>query len=281
MKILFFGTPDYVLPVLKELHKKYNTHISRELVGVVTQEPKRAGRNWRLQRSAVYDWAEKHKLDIYTNLADIPQADLGVLAAYGKIIPEEIIKKFTHGIVNIHPSLLPKYRGASPIYNAIKNADTETGVTLIKLDDEMDHGPIISSFGEDILQTDTTESLRSRLFEKSADFLINLLPSYLSGKITLKEQDHTSATFTNLLKKSDGFISLKRLKSGDPKKIHCLIRASHPWPGAWTTLPNSKRLKILEAHLEDGKLVLDLVQLEGKNPVSYRQFKETYSDLLE
>lgn len=288
MKIVFFGTPDFAIPVLESLHKEYNSGRERNLIAVVTQEPKPAGRDKFVTRSAVDNWAYKHKIPIVFDFDDIPEADLAVVAAYGKIIPENVIKKFSKGVLNIHPSLLPKYRGASPIQAAIAAGDDETGVTIIQMDEKMDHGPIISAFKEDILPTDTNEVLRNRLFERSSQFLIDLIPSYLSGKIKLKPQDHDSATFTKLVVKKDAFIESKELESaikGDEKlskKIDCLVRAMTPWPIAWTTVKiadETRRLKILKAHLENKKLVLDEVQLEGKNSVTWKQFTDGYPSL--
>jgi len=281
MKIIFFGTPEYVVPILAKLAKRH------EIVAVVTQPPKPVGREQFKKYSPVDDWVYKRDIKILRDLdtKQFPDADLGVCAAYGKIIPQKVIGLFKFGILNIHPSLLPKYRGASPISEAIKNGDTESGVTIIKMDEKMDHGPIITFFKEEILPDDTTESLRERLFERSADVLIQLIPAYISGKVKPKEQNHNEATFTKVLTREDGFINLTLNR--EPLTIYNFIRAMNPWPGAWTLLRLStslktsegqarKRLKLLRAHLGEGKLLLDEVQLEGKDPVSWKQFKAGY-----
>lgn len=269
LKIVFFGTPEYVIPILIKLSKTY------EIVAVVTQPPKPVGREQFKKYSPVDDWAYKRDIKILRDLdiKQFPDADLGVCAAYGKIIPQKVIDLFKFGVLNIHPSLLPKYRGASPISSAIASGDMECGVTIIKMDKEMDHGPIVTFFKEEILPNDTTESLRERLFERSADVLIQLIPAYVSGKVKPKEQNDKEATFTKVLTREDGLINLKEKT---PQETERFIRAMHPWPGAWTKLENQKRLKLLKAHLEEGKLVLDEVQLEGKDPVSWKQFKEGY-----
>lgn len=268
LKIIFFGTPEYVVPILSKLAKCY------EIAAVVTQPPKPVGREQFKQYSPVDDWAHKRNVLIFFQFnKPFPEADLGICAAYGKIIPETVIKQFKFGILNIHPSLLPKYRGASPISSAIANGDVETGVTIIKMDKEMDHGPIVTFFKEDIFPNDTTESLRERLFERSKDVLIQLIPAYILGKVKPKEQNEKEATFTKVLTREDGFINLKEKT---PQEAERFLRAMNPWPGAWTRLENQKRLKLLKAHLEEGKLVLDEVQLEGKDPVSWKQFKEGY-----
>lgn len=284
MRLVFFGTPDYVLPILKALAKDY------EISAVVTQNPKPVGRKQFLQYSPVDNWAHKRKIPVFypagadRDLTKIPKADLGILAAYGKIIPEFLISNFKFSILNIHPSLLPKYRGASPVQAAIAAGDKETGVSIIKMDAEIDHGPIISQFKEEILPEDTTGTLRTRLFARSAEVLIELLPAYLAGKIKPKEQDHSQASYTKILKKEDGYLDLAKTK---PEIAERFIRAMDPWPGAWTYLKpddqgsKAKRLKILKAHLDINhqSLILDTVQLEGKNPVSWKQFKEAYPEL--
>lgn len=269
LKIIFFGTPEYVVPILSKLSKVH------EIVAVVTQPPMPVGREQFKKYSPVDDWAHKRDIPIFFEFdKPFPEADLGVCAAYGKIIPKKVLDLFKFGILNIHPSLLPKYRGASPINEAIKNGDTETGVTIIKMDEKMDHGPIITQFREDINPEDTTDTLRRRLFERSAQVLIDLIPNYLKGKIKIKKQNEKEATFTKVLIREDGFIDFKK---DDPVKIERMLRAYTPWPGIWT-LTNQKRLKILEAHLDINhqSLTIDKVQLEGKDPVSWKQFKEGY-----
>lgn len=280
MKIIFFGTPEYVIPILETLHKNY------KVVGVVTQPPRIAGRKEIKTFSAVDNWAFKHKLAIIRDLKEkLPEADLGIVAAYGQIIPKNIIKHFSCGILNIHPSLLPKYRGPSPTQAAIASGETQTGVTVIKMDELVDHGPIVSFFREEIRPDDTSGSLRERLFKRSAEFLITLIPNYLSGKIKLRQQDHKEASLTKIIKKTDGFVDSEKIE--DPKEasyIERLIRAMKPWPGTWTLVylgsaKEAKRLKLLKAHLEEGKLILDKVQLEGKKPVSWDEFKRGYPQM--
>lgn len=303
MRIVFFGTPEYVLPVLTALDKTLESRSGiSPIVAVVTQEPKPAGRKKVLSYSSVDKWAHKRKIPVYYRADDLIKksvpADLGVLAAYGEIIPEKIIRYFPHGILNIHPSLLPKYRGASPVRAAIVSDDKQTGATIIKLDEEVDHGPIISQFTEPTLPSDTTDTLRERLFEMAAPVLVELIPSYLKGKITPRVQEHKKATFTVQTKKAHAFIPPKYLAAAlsgraaaekwrlpTPQALERFIRAMQPWPIAWTYVvlsngQDQKRLKILKAHIEDKKLVLDEVQLESKNPVSWKQFKEGHPKVI-
>lgn len=270
MKIVFFGTPEYVIPILNALNKVH------KILMVVTQPPRPVGRDKRIGYSAVDDWAHKKRIPKTFTFDEVPEADLGIVASYGKIIPEEVISKFTYGILNIHPSLLPKYRGASPVQSAIAAGETRTGLTVIKMDKQMDHGPIVSQFKEDILPEDTTPTLRDRLFARAGKFLVDLIPFYISEKIIPKAQNDKEATFTKMIKKDDGFIDLTKEDGVAQERF---IRAMSPWPGAWTyvTVNDKKlRLKILSAHLEEEKLVLDEVQLEGKTPVKWTQFESAY-----
>lgn len=284
MKFVFFGTPEFVLPVVEILQKAYTKKISDPaIVAVITQEPKRVGRKQILTYSPIDRWAHEHHTPVFYSpqafLESKISADVGILAAYGKIIPPECLNYFPLGILNIHPSLLPKYRGASPLQSAIAAGETQTGATVIKLDSGMDHGPIVAQFTESIKSGDVPESLGTRLFARGAQVLVDLLPAYLAGKIALKVQNDRQATTTKLLNKESGFVPLSDIKLAiDGKKaveLDRLYRAMQSWPGIWT-LFKEKRLKITKAHLED-TWVIDEVQLESRNPVTWLQFKQTYS----
>lgn len=305
MKIIFFGTPDFVVPILEALHKKYNSGRERELIGVVTQAPKPVGREKKLEYSAVDTFAHTHKIAITHSLDDLPAFDLGICAAYGKIIPTSVIAQAKRGILNVHPSLLPKYRGASPVQATIAAGDTETGVTIIKMDEDLDHGPVVSYFKDTVNPTETNEELRARLFERTAEFLLNLIPAYVGGDIKLKEQMHETATFTKIITREDGFIEgmhvAQALNGETPetsKKIRFMNgyealpdavfiermnRALTPWPEIHTLVRvtkegEQKRLKLLKTDVIDNRLILKEVQLEGKNPVTWEQFHRGYPD---
>lgn len=220
--------------------------------------------------------------------------ELGIIASYGKIIPDVTISGFKYGILNLHPSLLPKYRGASPVQTAILNNEKETGITIIKIDEKVDHGPILVQTKEAILPADTSETLYKRLFKIGADMLLKILPDYLAGQAKLLPQNHSAATFTKRLTRDDGKIDWQKPADFNER----FIRAMFPWPGAWAeiemqstkapkhqsseSLPlcssdaGIKRLKIIKAHLEGSKLIPDMVQLEGKNPVTWKQFQQGY-----
>lgn len=209
--------------------------------------------------------------------------DVGVVASFGFKLPADMINAPRKGILNIHPSLLPKYRGTTPVPTAIINGDKVTGVTIIKIDNKFDHGPIIAQAEEEIKTADTSESLLKRLFTVGAEILVTILPAYLEGRIKPREQDHSQATYTKKFTREDGQIDWQK----DPFYLDRFIRAMTPWPGAWTHLRlagsaglggQAKRLKILKAHLQDGKLALDVAQLEGKNPVTWKQFQEGYPE---
>lgn len=315
MKIVFFGTPEYVLPIVRKLYRKLKDEKEKSpIVAVVTQKPKPIGRKKIVEYSAIDTWAHKKNIPIIFDPKELVEenltADVGILAAYGKKIPKDVINHFPHGIVNVHPSLLPKFRGASPVRASLIEGEKTTGITIIKLDEKLDHGPIIAQYKEEVLPNDTAQSLRSRLFERSAELLTSLLPAYVSGKIKLHTQDHTKASYTTEVTKTDALIPPKYLDavlkgktskekwslnfikdfslSPTPMAIHNFIAAMHPWPTAWTYIQlkskekdqNPKRMKILKDHLEEDKLVLDEVQLEGKNPVSWKQFTQGYPNAI-
>jgi methionyl-tRNA formyltransferase len=317
MRIIFFGTPTYVLPVLDKLDKAFKSKSGDSpIAAVVTQPPKPVGRKKQLEYSPVDTWAHKKKVPIFFDPHEVNknqiEADIGILASYGKIITKEVIDHFPFGILNIHPSLLPMFRGSSPVQSTLITGE-KAGATIIKIDTELDHGPVITQFKDEVLPDDTTESLRNRLFERSADVLTTLIPAYLQGKITPRQQDHSKATFTREINKEDAFIPPEMLwsvVSGQwtkkkteweigfvrnltvhctPNTIHNFIRAMQPWPGAWTLIRQdssgqARRLKIHKTHLEElvpnaQRLVPDLVQLEGKNTVTWDQFKQGYPKL--
>ncbi len=274
------------MPILTCLHKKFVTGPGKSpIVAVVTQSPKPVGRKQVITFSPIDKWAHEHKIPIHYSahelVIDSITADVGVLASYGEIIKKDVIDLFPHGILVIHPSLLPKYRGASPIPETIKSGETVTGVTIFKMDEKVDHGPIVSQFKEDVLSTDTTETLRARLFKRSAEVLAELIKPYMQSKITPKVQDESDATFTKIMTRENGRIDLNK---ATPEEVERFIRAMLPWPVAWTmvrlspTDPTVRRIKIHKAHLEGEKLILDEVQLEGKEKVSWKQFKEGYKD---
>jgi methionyl-tRNA formyltransferase len=314
MKIVFFGTPAWALPVLEFLHKKFRNYRGQSpIMAVVTQAPKPTGREQKLTYSAIDSWAYKKKIPVFYDsqklMTEKLEPELGVISDYGQIISKEVIDIFPKGILNIHFSDLPKFRGASPVQAAIVSGNKEIGVTIFKIDEKLDHGPIISQFKDEINPKDTYGALKEKLFIRSADVLVELIPAYLTGKIKPRIQDENEATYCRLIKKEFGFIPPEYLNAALQGKslkekweipfvknlslkpsaeiLERFIRAMDPWPNAWTYIQLSttnkqqltkKRLKILKAHLENEKLVLDKVQLEGKNVVSWEEFTRGYPE---
>lgn len=228
------------------------------------------------------------KRDIRFELVKNPaEAEVGILASYGQILSAAEVAAPKLGILNIHPSRLPKYRGATPVPSAILAGEKEIGVTIIKLDEKIDHGPIVSQIKLAVAPTDTSQTLLAKAFAAGAQELLKILPAYLAGKIELQPQNHNRATLTKRLTREDGQIDWQK----SPEYLERFMRAMFPWPGAWTeiTIPDRqpdpipdrriKRIKILKAHLENGQLTLDTVQLEGKKPVSFKQFREGYPQI--
>ena len=310
MKIVFFGTPRPAVIILDKLQKEFGGGQAKSVISaVVTQEPKPVGRKKILKFSSVDDWAHKRNIPIFFDPGDLIknniEVSLGVSASFGKIIPNDVINYIPKKIINVHFSLLPKWRGASPIPATLISGESEVGVSLFLIDEKLDHGPILAQFTQEIDASDTSESLIDKLFLRSADVLMELIPAYLSGKVKAKTQDDEAATYTKIMSKDDGFIPpniLSAAQAGEhfkgdwqisfmhnyklvnpgPNEIDRFVRAMIPWPIAWTNIKlgkEIKRLKILKTLIENDALVLDEVQLEGKNKVSWKQFEEGY-DIL-
>lgn len=197
--------------------------------------------------------------------------DFFLVASYGKIIPQEILNIPTHGTLNIHPSLLPKYRGPSPLETAILNGDEETGVAIMLVDALMDHGPIIAMEKIELADKYNFEQLRDKLSDVGTELLIKILPDYLAGKISPEPQDHEQATVTKKFTKEDGFLdqqapALSRFRQ---------ILAFNPWPGTYFDYPGPAgkiRLIVKQAHLEEDKLVYDRVVPEGRKEMDWKSF---------
>ena len=274
MKHIFFGTPEFAAIILEKLIKTGFIPVA-----VITNPDRPLGRKKIITPPPIKQLLKLNYLrDREDSLVGILQpekleevfigqlkhygAEVGILAAYGKIIPQEVIDIFPKGIIVVHPSLLPKYRGATPIQNAILAGEKETGATLILMDEKVDHGKIISNSKLLISNDDNYETLSKKLAELSADLLIKTLPDFLAGKIKLKPQDHSQATYTKKFIAEDGFVDLEK---NSPEVIWRKVRALNPEPGVYT-FQDGRRMKILEADLVDGKLILKKVQFEGKKP---------------
>ncbi len=242
-RIVFFGTSAFAIPALTALQEhRYN------IVGIVTNPDEPAGRKRALTAPPVKVVAVAHNLPVYQPEKldagywknEMPEADLFIVAAYGKLIPGPILALPRSGALNLHPSLLPRWRGPSPIQYTILNGDTETGVTLIKIDERMDHGSVVAVTPYHIPNPRTISypELHGVLSRLGAKLLIDALPSYLSGEAPLKPQDETAVTFSKLLKKEDGRITWTH----PADRIERMIRAFSPWPGCWTLWPGRNRI---------------------------------------
>lgn len=236
MKIVYFGTPVFSIPFLELLHKEPDI----EVISVVTQPDKPSGRGQSLHPSPVKEWALTQNLPIYTpstlKNADVQQhlasleADVFIVVAYGKLIPADVLSIPPHGCLNVHPSLLPRFRGPAPIQAPILAGDPETGVSIMLLDEGMDTGPLLATERVSIDAHETALSLTEKLIQMGAPLLVRSLKRFVAGHITPLPQDDTHATVTSLIKKEDGHINW----STPADIIERTIRAYLPWPGAWT-----------------------------------------------
>lgn len=236
-KVMFFGSSPFSTIVLQKL---IDSKI--DISSVVTKPDKPVGRHLKLTANPVKEWTLKNGLTVYEGLENLPVApgDVGLVAAYGKIIPQSLIDKFAGKIYNIHPSLLPKYRGPSPLQQQILDSVTETGVTIIQLDAQMDHGPIVAVAKDTIKTDDNSQSLGERLFNLGTDLFIN---EVLNKKPQAIKQDHLQATYTKLLTRQDGFVPWEEFTKNGPE-LKQKFRAYFPWPGVWTLGPDGQRRKM-------------------------------------
>ena len=285
IRLVFMGSPEFAVPVLRKLASHY------QVVGVVTQPDRPAGRGRVLTFPPVKILSEElHLPSIQPHKLAEPDAfhqlqrwapDLIVVTAFGQILRPTILDLPEYGCINIHASLLPRWRGAAPIQAAILNGDEYTGITIMRMDTGVDTGPILSQRSLPISHTDTGESLAVKLSNIGADLLIETLPAYLSGKIKLKAQDESGATYAPMLKKQDGLLDFALPAANLERKV----RAFDPWPGTFMDW-NGQILKIHAVHIVDqstdkpgkrlviqgspaittgkGILVLDSVQLAGR-----------------
>ncbi|MDE2001007.1 MAG: hypothetical protein KGI60_00385 [Patescibacteria group bacterium] len=207
-------------------------------------------------------------------------ADFFVVAAFGKILKKDLLIIPPRGTIGIHPSLLPRYRGASPVQSVLLHDENETGTALFLIDEKVDNGPVLAEKKLAITDQDTYVSLIEKLARLSADLLIATMPAWLDDSLTAVPQDESKATFTRKFVTADAEVDL----AGDPRSAWLKIRALNPEPGAFTVLhlKNGKdlRLKLLEADLADGRLDLKKVQPEGKKPMTYADFMNGYRDLI-
>jgi len=233
-RIVFMGSPEFAVPTLSALAARY------PIVGVVTQPDRPAGRGQVLTSPPVKILAEQLGLPvIQPERLRRPEAmeqlrawapDLIVVAAFGQILRPEVLDLPPYGCINVHGSLLPRWRGAAPIQAALLNGDHETGITIMRMDPGIDTGPILSQAALPILPDDTTGTLSVRMAELGAHLLIQTLPKYLSGEIVPQQQDDTVATYAPMLKKEEGRLDFNRSAA----ELANQVRAFNPWPSAFT-----------------------------------------------
>ncbi|MCL4419971.1 methionyl-tRNA formyltransferase [Patescibacteria group bacterium] len=267
-KIIFFGTSEFAVPILESLIKNF------EIVEVVTAVDKPAGRKKLLLSSPVKKTAQKLALRIYQpdNIKDqtvikhikTQQPDLLLSASFGQIFSKRLLEIPKFGSINIHASLLPKYRGASPIQAAILSRDKESGVTIILMEENIDAGKIITQVKVRVEECENTASLSNKLSLTVAKILPQTIKDWFKGQIIPEAQKENNATYTKKLNRNDGYINWQ----DPPKNLEQMIRAYYPWPGV-STLYEGKILKLLPN---------SKIQVEGKNPISLESFQQGHPD---
>ncbi|MFA5052489.1 MAG: methionyl-tRNA formyltransferase [Parcubacteria group bacterium] len=280
MNFVFFGTPRFAAIVLGRLIEGGLSPLA-----IVTNPDRPVGRKKVITSPAAKITSqklnpripvlqpEKINEEFLARLREF-NADFFLVAAYGKILPKELIDIPRYGTIGVHPSLLPKLRGTTPIQSAILNGLKETGATLYLIDEKMDHGPIILSRSLVIHSEDNTESLGDRLAILGSDMVKEIIPS-ISSSLKLESQKETEATFTKKITTDDAYVSPKELESAEagendlPNIIERKIRAYTPEPGCWT-VKNGKRVKLLDAEIIESKLIIKSIQVEGKKPIIIR-----------
>jgi len=291
-RIVFMGSPDFALPTLRALAEQY------AVVGVVTQPDRQAGRGRRLGSPPVKRLALELGIPvIQPDSLRRPEvmeqlrgwgADLIVVAAFGQILRPEVLDLPRLGCVNVHASLLPRWRGAAPIQACLLAGDNQTGITIMKMDAGVDTGPMLRQRAIPIAPDDTAGALSEKLSRLGADLLVETLPDYLSGELQPQPQEDSQATYAPMLNKKDGLLDFNH----PADELARRVRAFNPWPGAWMAW-RGEPLKIHCAHVVPGKadpgkmliyqgwpalgtaeglLVLDEVQPAGKKTMAGKAF---------
>lgn len=271
--IVFFGTPNFSATILSHLIK---SGFKPSLV--ITAPDRPVGRHGKSTPTPVKSLAKSHDIPVKTygslrNRQDVEDEikkhnpDLIIVAAYGKIIPQNILNIPKILPLNIHGSILPKLRGASPVQSAIAQNLSETGITLMVMNDKMDEGDILKIQKISIDPNDTAVNLFEKMAHTAANFLVESLPQIINGSIKPIKQDHSQATYTNLLDKKDGQFDAKN----PPKNLKNLIRAYYPWPGVSARI-DDQIIKFLPHQM---------IQLPNRKAISVKDFKNSYPELSE
>lgn len=257
MNIIFFGTPEPAAGILEQLIAD-----GYQIVLVVTQPDRPKGRGQKVTFPAVKEVALKHSLPIeqpekvknnpvFKTLLQSLKADLAIVVAYGKILPPELLNIPAHGFINVHASLLPKYRGAAPIQWALLNGEKESGVTIMQVAEQLDAGDLIAQAKVMITEQDDAITLAKKIFAVGGELLTQTLPQIADGKIKLVPQNEAEVSFASVLTKESGEIDWRKSAA----EIHNRVRALVAWPSA-QTLYHGKMLRILKSHVVEEKKAL-------------------------
>ena len=251
MVVVFFGTPHFAVPTLRRLLDS-----SHSVAGVITQPDRPRGRGQKITHAPVKALALERGIPVYQpdrlkppEVADTLRgwgADLGVVAAYGRIIPEQLLTIPRLGMINVHASLLPKYRGAAPVHRAVINGDSQTGVTIMRVVKELDAGSMFAQVTRPIGPDETSDVVESALADMGAELLLTIVEQLASGNAREEPQDETQATYASRLTKEEGLIDWTRSASD----IHNRVRGLYPWPHAYTFFKGT-RLIILRSEVAD------------------------------
>lgn len=298
LRIVFFGTPDFAVPTLQALQESRH-----QVVGVVTQPDRARGRGQHSQPGPVKQLAGQHGLTVlqperlrddgFLEALRSLGADLGVVAAYGKILTDAVLAIPRLGLINVHASLLPRYRGAAPIHRAVMAGETLTGVTIMRVVKALDAGPMISSATRRIGETDTSADVERDVARIGARLLVEAVDAMAAGRASETPQNEAEATYAPKIDKADGIIDWSR----PALEIHNQIRGLHPWPHAYSELQGERTIllrseverelpgtravpgTVLDAHSDqcrvqtgDGVLRLLMLQREGRRPLTVREF---------
>ena len=297
LRIVFFGTPDFAVPSLQALHQSRH-----DVAGVITQPDRARGRGQHSQAGPIKRLAEQLGVPVLqpARLRDegfleslrALNADLGVVAAYGKILTDAVLSIPALGLINVHASLLPKYRGAAPVHRAVMAGETMTGVTIMRVVKALDAGPMLSKVGRPIGEAETSVEVEHDIARLGARALVDVVDALAYGPVAETAQDEAEATYAHKIEKADGIIDWSR----PAVAIHNQIRGLHPWPHAFTDLGGERLIilrsevlkaasgraepgPVLEARADsfvvqtgEGALGLLLLQREGRRPLSARDF---------
>jgi methionyl-tRNA formyltransferase len=299
LRIVFFGTPDFAVPTLEQLHESRHA-----VAGVVTQPDRRRGRGQQSQPSPVRQFTLDRELrtlqperlhdERFLESLRAFNADLGVVAAYGKILTDAVLATPRLGLINVHASLLPKYRGAAPIHRAIMAGETETGVTIMRVVKALDAGPMIAKVSRPIDSGETSVDVEQDLARIGAKALVESVDAIAEGRAVETPQDESRATYASKLERSDGDVDWSRSAAA----VHNQIRGLHPWPHAFSQLDGERTILlrsevergpqqrgdlpgvVLEAQADrftvqagnGGVVRLITLQREGRRPMSAREF---------